>query len=152
MGNMKKTVVASYSLEGKLIKTYESAKDASRCLKVFSRTIDKAIRENKIIHDRQWKRMPIDDIKKSIEPYRKKTTIISVLPIAEIDENNTVINIYPSIKKASVANNTDPHTIRDNLNGKTKSAKGKRYRYLTEEEIDSYGYNKGKEISIKKNQ
>lgn len=147
---MKNTIIACYSLDGKLIKTYKSASEASKSMKVFSRTIDKAIRENKLVHDKQWKRMDISNVPLSIEPYTKKTTVISIRPIAMIDIDNKVISVYPSIKKASETNKVDPHTIRDNLNGKTKSANGKKYRYLTEEEIDKYGYNKGQEISIKK--
>ena len=41
---VKSSVVASYTLEGKLVNVYQSAKQASEALNVFSRSIDKAIR------------------------------------------------------------------------------------------------------------
>ena len=146
----KGTIIACYSLHGKLVRTYLSAKKAAISIHVFSRAIDKAIREGRIIHEKQWKRVDKNNVPNSIEPYVKNTTILSVRPIAEIDEFNKVIATYPSVKKAANFNHVDPHTIRDMLSGKTKFANGKKYRYLTDEEIEQFGYQKGKEINIKK--
>ena len=42
----KTSVIASYSLEGKLQKTYRSAKDASLDLGVYIRSVDKAMRQS----------------------------------------------------------------------------------------------------------
>ena len=144
------TVIVSYSLSGEFLKTYPSAKKAAEALRVFSRAIDKCIREGGIVHDKQWRRFPINAIPNHIPPYQKTVTSRSIKPIAEIDEHNEVIRTYPSIRNASILNNTDTHTIRDVLLGKTKTAKEKRYRYLSDEEIEKYGYVLGEEISIEK--
>lgn len=146
----KGTIIACYSLEGKLVRAYPSAKKAATSIHVFSRTIDKAIREGRIIHEKQWKRVDKNNVPNFIEPYVKNETVLSIRPIAEIDEFNKVIATYPSVKKAAEFNHVDPHTIRDMLSGKTKFANGKKYRYLTDEEIEQFGYQKGKEINIKK--
>lgn len=144
------TVIVSYSLDGKYLRTYPSAKKASEALKVFSRVIDKCIREGGTVKDKQWRRFPIDQIPDHIEPYSKVVSSRSIKPIAEIDEHNKVIKTYPSIRNASILNNTDTHTIRDVLLGKTRLAKGKRYRYLTDKEIKEFGYVLGEEINIEK--
>lgn len=144
------TVIVSYSLDGKLLRTYPSAKKASESLKVFSRVIDKCIREGGTVKDKQWRRFPANKIPDHIEPYHKVVTSRSIKPIAEIDEHNKVIKTYPSIRNASILNNTDAHTIRDVLLGKTRLARGKRYRYLNNDEIEKYGYVLGEEINIEK--
>lgn len=139
------SLIAAYSLEGKLMKTYPSAKKAAESLHVFFRTIDKAVREGKIIHSRQWKRVDPDDVPLSIPPHQKKTTFYSSTPLAWIDESNIVIKVYPSIKKAALENDVDPHTIRDVLQGKTRFAKGKKYRLLSAQEIKEFGLPKTQE-------
>ena len=150
MVNMKTTVIACYNLDGRLVRTYISARKAASSIHVYYRSIDKAIREGNIIHDKQWKRFSSDNVPDSIEPYQKKTTVLSIRPVGEIDDNNIVIRAYPSVKKAAESINVDPHTLRDVLSGKRELVKGKKYRYLFEEEIEKYGYQKGREISVKK--
>ena len=145
----KKTLIACYSLDGKLIKTYPNCQKAASSIHVFSRTIDKAVREKRIIHEKQWRRVLFDDVPSFIERYEKKNSVLSIRPIAEIDENNRVIQTYRSIKYASKMNEVDPHTIRDVLDGKTKKAKGKRYRYLSASEIKEYGYTVGQSHPLK---
>ena len=145
--NSKKTptIIASYSLDGKLVKTYKTAKEAALAIGVFSRSIDKAIREGKIIHQKMWKRVDQNNVPNSISPHQKNKAIISIRPLAKIDESNKVIKTYPSIKNAAEKNDVDPHTIRDVLSEKTRYAKGNKYRYLSEEEIVQFGYRIGKE-------
>lgn len=140
-GRSPNTVVASYSLDGKLIRVYPSAKKAAYSLHHHPRSIDKAIREVKVIHDRQWRRFPIDEVPEKIPPFVRVPISLKARPIAMIDEDNSVIKTYPSIRQASLDNKTDPHLIREVLYGKCKQTKGKKYRYLTEEEIKESGFN-----------
>ena len=133
------TVIACYSLNGNLVKTYRSAKDASRCRNLHSRTIDKAIRENKIIRNMMWRRFPVDEVPTSIEPYVQKEINCSAKPVALLDDNGSIVETYKSLKEAAKVNGVDPHTVRDMLYGKTKTAKGKTYRFLTLEEASDFG-------------
>ena len=147
---MSKRIIASFNVDGSLVRTYESTKIASKSLRVNPRSIDKAIREHTLLKDRQWIRCDELSVPTSISMYQKSVTSRSIKPICEIDEHNKVINTYPSIRRASILNHTDAHTIRDVLNHKTSKANGKIYRYLDDEEIIKYGYQKGNEISLTK--
>ena len=151
MGNYKKGIfaIACYKLDGTFVRTYESARIASRCINVFKRTIDKAIRENQIVHNKQWRRFPADEVPTTIEPFVSEPIDRTIKPIALIDENNAVIKAYPSLRNASKDNNVDPHTIRDLLCGKTTTAKGLRFRYLTEEERNEFGFEVKKPTKIR---
>lgn len=51
----KGTIIARYSLDGKLVRTYPSAKKVATSIHIFFRAIDKAIRENGIIHEKSGK-------------------------------------------------------------------------------------------------
>lgn len=138
-------LVACYSLSGKLIRTYKSALEASRLLHLHKRTIDRCIRgDTKTAKSYLWRRYEnIDDVLPHIEPYKKESISKRVnRPIALIDEEGNIIKAYPSISKASKDNNVDPHSIRDVLTNKYQYAKGKRYRYLTENEASIYAYKK----------
>ena len=135
------TVVACYTLDGQLIRTYRSAKDASRCRNLHPRTIDKCIRGDVLtVKGQQWKRFPINEVPTSIPPLEKVETTTSNKPVAKLDKNYNIIEIYPSIKNAALANNTDPHSLRDQVNGKYKYAGRTKYRYLTDEEIEKYNF------------
>ena len=137
------TVIACYNLDGKLVKTYRSAKDASRCRNLHPRSIDKAIRENKIVKNLIWKRFPINEVPSNIEPYVNSEINRSPKPVALLNDNEDILETYSSLKEAAKVNEVDPHTIRDMLYGKTKTAKGKKYRFLTKEEALVYGINIG---------
>ena len=60
-----------------------------------------------------------------------------------------IIKIYPSIKNAALANNTDPHSLRDQVNGKYKYAGRTKFRYLTDEEIEKYNFKIIGEIRVR---
>ena len=126
----KGSKVVAYTLKGKLYKIFDSAKEASISFG-HQRTVDKCLRgETLSAFNLQWRRYDIGEIPDRISPLKKekRTTISS--PIALIDDEGNVIKTYPSIKKASIDNNVDPHSIRDVLNGKCVFAKGKRYKRL----------------------
>ena len=109
MGRCKKeSKVVAYSLSGKLYKIYDSAKEASLSFG-HRRTVDKC------------------NIPTRIAPLKKEKRVTKSNPIALIDENGNIIKKYPSIKRAALENNVDPHSIRNVLSGKYKFAKGKRY-------------------------
>ena len=130
------TVVACYTLEGQLVRTYRSAKDASRCRNLHPRTIDKCIRGDVLtVKGQQWKRYPVGNVPATIEPLKIIKPTTSNKPVAKLDKNDNIVEIYPSIKNAALANNTDPHSLRDQVNGKYKYAGRTKFRYLTDEEI-----------------
>ena len=130
------TVVACYTLDGQLIRTYRSAKDASRCRNLHPRTIDKCIRGDVLtVKGQQWKRYPVGNVPTTIDPLKIIKPTTSNKPVAKLDKNDNIIEIYPSIKNAAIANNTDPHSLRDQVNGKYKYAGRTKFRYLSDEEI-----------------
>ena len=138
-GRSPNTVVASYSLDGKLIRVYPSAKKAATSLHHFKRAVDKAIRENSTLHNRIWRRFPVNEVPESIEPLFRPTTTFNPKPIGLLDENDQVVKAYPSVRNAAIDNDLDPHTIRDMLYRKTKTAKGKRFKFISEEEASTFG-------------
>ena len=125
-----KLVVVSYSPStGKLLKVYKSARQASLSRHNGSRAIEKAIRgERDTAFGYIWKRVCSDDIPECIEPLQKKRISRKPVPIAEIDICGNVITTYSSIRSASKALNIDPHSIRDNLSHKFKTANGHMFR------------------------
>ena len=141
MGSYKKGVslIACYKLDGTLVRTYESARKAALSIHVHVRTIDKAIREEKIIHNKIWRRFPIGEVLKTIEPLEKQVISRNPKPVGLLDENDIVIEVYSSLKEAAKRNGVDSHTVRDMLYGKTKTAKGKRYKFLNADEIQQFG-------------
>ena len=138
-GRSPNSVVACYSIEGILIKVYPTAKRAALSLHHHPRTIDKAIRENKVIHNRIWRRFPDGEVPEKVEPFYKPTITYNPKPIGLLDDNNNVVKAYSSVRSAAIDNEVDPHTIRDMLYRKTKTAHGKRYRYLSEEDALRFG-------------
>ena len=65
------------------------------------------------------------------ECLQKKKISRKPVPIVEIDISGNVINTYSSIRSASKVLNIDPHSIRDNLSHKFKTANGHMFRYLS---------------------
>lgn len=144
------TVVACYTLDGQLVRTYRSAKDASRCRNLHPRTIDKCIRGDVLtVKGQQWKRYPVGNVPTTIEPLKITKPTTSNKPVAKLDKNDNIVEIYPSIKNAALANNTDPHSLRDQVNGKYKYAGRTKFRYLTDEEIEKYNFKIIGEIRVR---
>ena len=147
MSRTKDSVVACYSLNGKLVKVYPSARKAAESRHLFPRTIDRCIRGDvKTVKGLQWKRFDFDEVPDKISPLVISTTSVSIKPIAKVDENGVTIEAYPSIRSASIKNNIDPHTLRDILNKKYAYAGKAKFRYLTTNEIDKYNFKIGKKI------
>ena len=110
---MRNTVVAAYSLDGKLKRTYKSAKDAARSLKLHPRSIDKCIRgETKTCHNLLWFRCDIDNVPTNVEPL-STNTFISNKPkkIVQLSLNNKYIKTFKSIHDASRALNKPRQAI-----------------------------------------
>lgn len=150
MSRVSNTVVACYTLEGKLVKIYESAKKAALSRHLYPRTIDRCIRGDiTTVKNLQWKRFKVGEVPESISPIENKTTILSIRPIAKIDELGEIIEVYPSIKNASIKNKLDPHTLRDILNKKYAYIGKAKFRYLSDNEIDKYNFKKGHKINNK---
>ena len=123
--------VVAYNLDGTLFAIYDSAREASAKLGGYPRTVDKCIRGDTLTaFGYIWRRYEENDIPKRIEPFTKPTINTKDIPIAEIDNDGKIIKIYPSIKQASKENKIDTHSIRDNLKGKSKQTRGKRFKYL----------------------
>lgn len=150
MSRNSNTVVACYTLDGKLVKTYESAKKAAISRHLYPRTIDRCIRGDlSTVKNLQWKRFNAGEVPSSISPIVKESTILSIRPVAKLDENENVIEIYPSIRNAAKNNHIDAHTLRDRLNKKYAYIGEAKFRYLLDNEIDKYAFKKGQEINNK---
>ena len=150
MSRSKNTVVACYTLEGQLVKTYQTAKLAARSRHLYPRTIDRCIRGDlSTVKNLQWKRFNIGEVPSSISPIKKESTILSIRPVAKLDENENIIEVYPSIRNAAKNNHIDAHTLRDRLNKKYAYIGKAKFRYLLDNEIDKYAFKKGQEINNK---
>lgn len=144
------TVVACYTLDGQLIRTYRSAKDASRCRNLHPRTIDKCIRGDVLtVKGQQWKRFPVNEVPTSIPPLEKEEVTTSNKPVAKLDEKGNIVEVYPSIKNAAKENNLDAHSLRDQVNEKYKYLGKTKFRYLTDEEIEKYNFKIIGEIRVR---
>ena len=150
MSRASGTVVACYTIDGKLVKTYPSASQAAKSRHLFKRTIDKCIRGDvTTVKGLQWKRFPINEVPDRIEPLEKTTTAISIRPVAKLNEKGEIIEVYPSIRNASINNHIDTHTLRDRLNEKYPCDGKAKFRYLTDNEIAKYKFKKGQKIDNK---
>ena len=121
----KTSVIASYSLEGKLQKTYRSAKDASIDLGVYIRSVDKTMRQSTSLKGFIFKRYEsIDKVENVISAYQKVEISQERVKVARVDNEGKIIEQYPSIKSASKENNISPKQIRECLKGHQKKAGG----------------------------
>lgn len=146
-----KFVICAYLSNGELVAQYDSVKEAASSIHASPRSIHKCLKvERATLHKKRWRKFEVGKVIDHIEKYTETVSTRSIKPIAKIDKNNKVSKTYPSIRSASILERTDAHTIRDVLSGKCKLANGNRYRYLTDEEIEKYGYQKGSLISVKK--
>ncbi len=144
MSCTSKTIVACYTLEGELVKTYPSALNASKSRHLFKRTIDRCIRGDiKVVKNLQWKRFKVGEVPTRIPPLEINTKSMSVKPVAKLDENDQIIKVYPSISKAALENDIDRHSLRDILNKKYAYIGKTKFRYLSDNEIDKYKMKKG---------
>lgn len=144
------TIVACYTVDGKLVRTYENAKQAARSRHLFPRTIDRCIRGDiKLVKGLQWRRFKIGEAPNEIPPLEINTTITSIKPVAKLDENDQIIEVYPSIRKAAKMNDMDAHSLRDRLNKKYAFVGKTKFRYLQDNELIKYGFKKGDEIDNK---
>lgn len=148
--NQKQLKVCAYRKDGRLYRVFDSAKEAS-IRRGHPRTVDKCLRGDSLTaFGYYWRRFPLDEIPEKIEINQKEETTTTKSPIALVNESGELIKCYPSIKSAALENNVDPHSIRDVLNGKYSSAKGKKYRRLRKEEAQRFGFDFGTEINNKK--
>ena len=137
--------VVAYHLDGRLFRIYESARKAALNRHAHPRTIDKCIRGDTLTaFGYMWRRYPVDSIPEQIEPFQKPTSTFAPVPIAEIDENGNVIRYFESIKKAGKELGIDPHSIMDNLRGKSRQTNGHMFRYLNSEELNNQNIPKSK--------
>lgn len=149
MSFKKTTIIACYSLDGKLVKTYKSAAQASRSRHVHPRTIDKCTRGDVLtVKGYIWKRVDSSNIPETIPPLEKKVEAPRFKPVAKLDDEGKIIKTYPSINQACKDNKIDPHSLRDLIGGKYKYDGKARYRYLSDIEIKEYGYQKGDVFTI----
>lgn len=125
------TVIACYKLNGKLVRTYPSARVASKSRHVYKRTIDRATRGDVLtVKNLLWRRVDKNNVPISIEPFKKVEHSNKSKKVALVDENGNIKKIYPSISAAAKENKIDPHTLRDRLNGKYSSNNKTKFKYV----------------------
>lgn len=131
MARVKDTVIACYSLKGKLIRVYPTATIAARSRHLFKRTIDRATRGDLLTaKNLLWRRVDKDNVPLTIEPYVKEKHSNIKKRVAKLDENNNIIETYSSISEAARKNKIDPHTLRDRLNEKYSSNNKTKFKYV----------------------
>jgi len=131
MARVKDTVIACYSLKGKLIRVYPTATAAARSRHLFKRTIDRATRGDLLTaKNLLWRRVDKDNVPLTIEPYVKQKHSNIKKQVALLDENGNIVKIYPSLSAAAKENKIDPHTLRDRLNGKYSSNNKTKFKYV----------------------
>ena len=131
MARVKDTVIACYSLKGKLIRVYPTATIAARSRHLFKRTIDRATRGDLLTaKNLLWRRVDKNNVPLTIEPYVKEKHSNIKKQVALLDENGNIVKIYTSLSAAAKENKIDPHTIRDRLNGKYSSNNKTKFIYL----------------------
>ena len=142
--------VVCYQKDGTLFRVYDSALSAAKSRKAYPRSIDKCIRGDTLTaFGYMWRRYPENKIPERIEPLQRKSSVSRSTPIALVDISNHIIKVYDSIRKASLDNDVDPHSIRDVLSGKARLAKGKKYRYLSDIELEKYHLKNGDNFTRK---
>ena len=131
MARVKDTVIACYSLKGKLIRVYPTATSAARSRHLFKRTIDRATRGDLLTaKNLLWRRVDKDNVPLTTTPYVKQKHSNIKKQVALLDENGNIVKIYPSLSAAAKENKIDPHTLRDRINGKYSSTNKNKYIYL----------------------
>ena len=131
MARVKDTVIACYSLKGKLIRVYPTATSAARSRHLFKRTIDRATRGDLLTaKNLLWRRVDKDNVPLTTTPYVKEKHSNIKKQVALLDENGNIVKIYPSLSAAAKENKIDPHTLRDRLNGKYSSNNKTKFKYL----------------------
>ena len=131
MSRDSSTVIACYKLNGKLVKTYPSARVASKSRHLYVRTIDRATRGDLLtVKNLIWRRVDKNNVPLEIEPIKKEKHASSKKPVAKLDENNNIIETYSSISEAARKNKIDPHTLRDRLNKKYSSNNKTKFKYV----------------------
>ena len=131
MAKVKDTVIACYSLKGKLIRVYPTATSAARSRHLFKRTIDRATRGDLLTaKNLLWRRVDKDNVPLTTTPYVKVKHSNIKKHVASIDENGNIVKIYPSLSAAAKENKIDPHTLRDRINGKYSSTNKNKFIYL----------------------
>lgn len=128
---VKGTVIACYTLKGKLVRVYPTAALAAKSRHLYKRTIDRATRGDVLTaKNLLWRRVDKDNVPSFIEPLARLKVDRSSKRVAKVDDNGNVIEIYPSMLKAAKENKIDPHTLRDRLNGKYSSTNKVKFIYL----------------------
>ena len=131
MSRAKDTVIACYSLKGKLIRVYPTATAAARSRHLYKRTIDRATRGDLLTaKNLLWRRVKKDNVPEFIEPYKASKYSNVSKRVAKIDEHGNILKIYPSLSNAAKENKIDPHTLRDRLNGKYSSNNKTKFKYV----------------------
>ena len=143
-----KTLVACYNDKGTLVGIYKSAKEASTQYGLHPRTIDRVIRGDiKTAKGLYWRRFDSNHIPSEIEINNQtQSKIKTTIPVAKLDDNGQILEVYPSISNAAKSNHLDAHSLRDRLNKKYPYSGKAKYRYLDNNEIIKYGLKQGHQI------
>ncbi len=123
------TTVSQYELNGKFIRTFESAKEAEKALGLSDSHINECCKTEgkskpKSSNGYQWR---YRDDGEDIEPL---SNFHRFAKIGQYDKDGTLIKIYESAVEASKAVDGDNSAIRKCCNGKLKTYKGYFWKFI----------------------
>ncbi len=124
--------VIQYSLAGKEMITFVSATEAARELNLQQSKITLCcLRQRLTTGDFQW-RYADDPNKDDIQPIIDRKSYHPGKKVAQLDENENILNIYPSFSQAAAAVNGSGSAIANVCNGKNIHHKGFKWKIVDE--------------------
>jgi len=124
----KTKAVNQYNLEGDLMMSFESLKEAELQTETnHSKISECCMRKRLTANDYQWRyaddRQDVQKIKKNFNTGKR---------VAQCDENFNILNIYPSYRQAAIAVNGTPSAISRVCSGLNLRHKGYRWKIVEE--------------------
>lgn len=123
--------VIQYSLAGEEMITYASATEAARELNLQQSKITECCKRNRMTTgDFQWRY--VDDPNKDVQPITDRKAYHPGRRVAQMDDEDNIIAIYPSFSQAAQAVNGSGSAIANVCNGKNIHHKGFKWKIVDE--------------------
>ena len=129
-------MISQFTLDGKYIASYESAREAERITGVDYKLISGVLRGiTKSSNGYQWRYYTDDDIF-GILPISRKKGGLPEKRIAQYDMNGNLLQIFDSVADAAKSVNRTRSNIRCAAQGKYKSSAGYKWKFVDEDDIN----------------